>query len=780
MISRQNAPSTVGGEAVAAPARPSPESGTSPVAADPGSAFRLPAWLDPVSALIGLKTAIGVVIAQTVALWMDWSPTGATLAVLMLQQTYFGRTLARAILRMIGALMGSIVGLLVLHLLVQERGLMILAVSLLAGGGIYLQQGARHPYAWLFGGFSLMLLTFGNVDYPEGAFDAAVAWVSGNALGITIVLVMHGVLWPHTGEGQFNALLRTILHDSAQLFALKVGRPLQGQAPSQEIGRLEGGLIEAMPQLRLALRIAGRETGRVAALQPDYELLIEEAQALVTLVITLGESLKICGQSPVVMSVIEQSGAARELVAILETELQSLAGDVAHGQLGTQVGSREALLSRVPALTDDLFEALRARQHDAMDMAALAAALAKTIELASRVAAIRETLALQAQPHGTKMAAQQLRALASPPVYLGLASDRWRKAAAASLVVGASAGLWIVTNWPAPDKLILFAFTPAALGALVPQFSMKALLKSLIYGPAIAAVLYFGIMPTLSDMGQLAPFLILALFPCGYFANSANPATSITGMMSGIWILELIDLSQGQIYLFSSFAENLLGIVGAVFVAIAAISLVDAPIPERRFRDHVRGFFAISEQIAREMAALTLGEPASIRLRTGKSRQMEQLRMCHMWWAQLDHERFSEDERHKAGLLMAAMRALAFRQDALEHARLDLPPVGSLRQLAEPAAELRARARRAYGILEQGAARCEPAAPVPPIAELAAPYNAWLETARSIPATDPDAKELARKVLVLIGLHHALVYAIHDCHARFNALDWRLWGAAHF
>ena len=265
MISGQNAPSA--GEAVAAPPRSSPTpSSAAPLAADPSSTFSLPAWLDPVSAQIGLKTAVGVVIAQTVALWMDWSPTGATLAVLMLQQTYFGRTWREASCACSGPLIGSVVGLLVLHLLVQERALMILTVSLLAGVIIYMQQGARHPYAWLFGGFSLMLLTFGNVDQPEGAFEAAVAWVSGNALGITVVLVMHGVLWPHTGERQFNALLQTILRDSAQLFRIKVANLLQGHAPSQEIGHIENALIEAMPQLRLALRIAGHETGRVAAL----------------------------------------------------------------------------------------------------------------------------------------------------------------------------------------------------------------------------------------------------------------------------------------------------------------------------------------------------------------------------------------------------------------------------------------------------------------------------------------------------------------------------------
>ena len=657
---------------------------------------------------------------------------------------------------------------------------MIAVVALLAGAILYMQQGSRHPYAGLFGGFSLVLLTFGNAAQPEDAFEAAVGWVSGNALGITIVLVMHGVLWPHTGERQFNALLRTILHDSAQLFALKVSTALQDPEPNVEIGRLETSLIQAMPQLRLALRIAGHETGRLAALRPDYELLIEEVQAVVSLTITFGESLKLCAQSPAVMGAIRESEAVDELARTLQAQIQQLVDDVERDRLGEPLEADEAALARVRALTDDLFEALHARDHGAMDMAVLAAALAKASELAARLVAVREALALPAAPHGTEVAKERLRMVAQPRIYLGLASDRWRKAAVAVGAVAGSALLWIATDWPQPEKLILFAFAPAALGALVPQFPMKPLLKTLIYGPLAAAILYFGIMPPLADMWQLAPFLILALVPCCYFANSADPGTGITGMFSGIWILELIDLSQGQVYAFATFAENLLGIVGGVLVAATAISLIVAPIPEQRFRHHVRGFFGICELIAREMAAFAPGDPAEIRLRAGKSRQMEQLRMCHMWWAQLDHERFSEDERHKAGRLMAAMRALAFRQDALEHARLDLPPVGALRQLAEPVAELRARARRAYGILEKGAARCEPAAPVPAIAALAGPYQAWLDTVRGIRETDPNAKDLVRRVLVLIGLHHALVYAIHDCHERFNDLDWRLWGEAHF
>ena len=288
-----------------------------------------------------------------------------------------------------------------------------------------------------------------------------------------------------------------------------------------------------MPQLRLALRIAGHETGRVAALRPDYELLIEEVQALVTLVITLGESLKIARQAPVVMAAIEQSDAAQEVSSILEAEPQAPGRGRRRGRPGAPAESRDDPL--LPGARTDRRSVrgaagASARPHG---RGSAGGGLGQDDRAGHAGGGDPETLALQAQPHGAEVAAQRLRALTPRPLYLGLASDRWRKAIATSLVIGASAVLWIVTNWPEPGKLILFAFTAPALGALVPQFPLKALVRSLIYGPLIGAVLYFGIMPRLADMWQLAPFLILALFPCGYFVNSANPATSITAMIAG-------------------------------------------------------------------------------------------------------------------------------------------------------------------------------------------------------------------------------------------------------
>jgi hypothetical protein len=330
--------------------------------------------------------------------------------------------------------------------------------------------------------------------------------------------------------------------------------------------------------------------------------------------------------------------------------------------------------------------------------------------------------------------------------------------------------------------MILYASLMPGISAFAPPFQSKGTLRSLIFGPLAAAVLYFGIMPGLTDMWQLAPFLILTDFVFGYFANSPTPSTAVTGMRSGLWLLELIHLDQGQVYSFASFSETYLGIVGGVLVGVTVISLIDLPVPEQKFRHHVQGFFGICAGTAREMASVALDDPtATLRLRAGRMRLMEQLRMSHTWWQQVDPERFAEDERHKSARLLAAMRALAFRQDAMQQARLEFGLAKALPKLAEPGRELRELEARAYQVFEEAAARCAPAAPVPAVTELIGPYQAWLDALRDAHAqSDEHGKQLGREVLVVMGLHQALAQAINTCHDQFNGLDWRLWSEAHF
>src|SRR5919106_2656807 len=231
---------------------------------------QLPKWIDPLSLAIALKTCVGLVIGVTIALWLGWSATGVGFACIMLQTAYLGRTLGRSILRMAGALAGALLALAFIAIFIQERAALITAYALLTGLIIYLEQVSEHPYALVFVLLSVGMITFVTINDPQNAFSEAVSWVSGNALGIAIVLFMHGVLWPHTGEKSFEQQLATFLQGLSRLFALKMAalplvEPEQAKPHEEamaEIRELESRLISALAPMRLALGIAARDTAR--------------------------------------------------------------------------------------------------------------------------------------------------------------------------------------------------------------------------------------------------------------------------------------------------------------------------------------------------------------------------------------------------------------------------------------------------------------------------------------------------------------------------------------
>ncbi len=104
-----------------------------------------------------------------------------------------------------------------------------------------------------------------------------------------------------------------------------------------------------------------------------------------------------------------------------------------------------------------------------------------------------------------------------------------------------------------------------------------------------------------------------------------------------------------------------------------------------------------------------------------------------------------------------------------------------LEQLADPVAPAALRQKVAW--IDQGSAMI--CATV--IRGLSEAYGSWNTILRRSCNSSPGgqceqvlAKDLIRSVLVLMGHHQALVYAVHGCHDRFNALDWRLWGGACF
>jgi uncharacterized membrane protein YccC len=743
---------------------------------------RLPKWLDPLSTLIALKTGVGLVIGVSIALWLGWSALGVGFACIMLQTPYLGRTLGRSILRMAGALVGAVLALAFVATLVQERAALIAAYALLTGLIIYAEQISEYPYALLFVLLSVGLITFATIDDPQNAFSEAVSWVSGNALGIAIVLFMHGVLWPHTGEKSFEQQLKTFMQGLARLVALKMAALPQAarqqdrqsqEATLTEIHQLESRLMAALVQLRLALGIASRDTGRFVRFEAAYADLIEQIQSLTSVIMAFGDSLRIWRDTPLADAIVPRSPAPRAITSALQEQLHQLAAACDRPRDGSDQ-PRGQFPDTIATQIDTLRQELGAHDHSVLEVALFNAVSDKSVEMSRAIAGVHQALATVEQPGRHVDKGQQ----AQVDVITQIQSRglRLQKAAIGSIAVLAASLLWINLNWPDPGSFLVFVLLPVALNAMVPTFPIKAALKSLVAGPALGAFLYFVVMPPLTDMWQLAPILVLCLFPTTYLTNSPNPSTMIFGLLTSLWAFVLIDVSQGQVYSFADFSNHTIGIIGGVGVALATLAFFNPPVPERRFKAYTRAFLqrckaAVDE--LRQHEPVVSGGRRSI---TGRRAEwLELLGLCDLWGRQLDPRRHLEGERAKLGAFMDSLRSLAFRLEALEEARQRHPDETLI---AGPCERCRAAAISALGTLCEALAGAEPGAATAELAATADDFRAALEPLHAAAHERGEIGDSLHQALTLTGYYHAVAQAVDECQERAVQIDWQKWDEA--
>jgi hypothetical protein len=746
---------------------------------------RLPKWLDPLSASIALKTCVGLVIGVSIAMWLGWSATGVGFACIMLQTAYLGRTLGRSILRMAGAVAGAVLALAFVATFVQERAAMIAAYALVTGLIIYAEQVSEHPYALLFILLSVGLITFNTIDDPQNAFSEALSWVSGNALGVTIVLFMHGVLWPHTGERSFEQQLRTFLQGLARLFDLKMAAlpqearqhdPSSREAIMIEIHQLENRLMGALVPLRLALGIASRDTERFIRFRAAYADLMEQLQSLTSVIMAYGDSLRIWRDTPLADAVIPRSPAPHAIMSALREQLDDLTAGCDRPRDGTDQPQGQDVPNTIATQIESVRQNLGAHDHSVLEAALFDAVSEKALEMSRTIAGVRQALATVEQPGRHVAHVQQ----AQIDVITRIQSRglRLQKAAIGAIAVVAASLLWINLDWPDPGSFLVFVLLPVALNAMVPTFPLKAALKSLFWGPAIGALLYFVVMPPLSDMWQLGPLVVLCLLPTTYLTNSVNPSTMIFGLLTSLWAFLLADVSQGQAYSFAQFANSAIGIIGGVGVGLAALVFLNPPIPERQFKTYARAFLQRCERTIgdlRRQATKTSGGRTSVAAR--RAEWLELLGLCGLWARQLDRGRHPEDERAKFGAFMESLRSLAFRLEALEEACQRYPDETLIEA---PSQRCCASAIAGLGQLRQTLTASEPVDGADARATSADDFRATLEPLHADAHQKGAIPDPLHQTLILTGYYCALADAVQECLQRARDIDWRKWDLAYF
>ena len=727
---------------------------------------RLLPKLDATSVQIALTTCLALVLELAIALQLDWKPSFGAIVICVLQTPVLGASYKKGMLYIAGTLSGAITGLALVALFAHDRVAFIVAAALLTSFGFYRLQVSRYPYAWLIFTVTAMLVGFFSTQDFSNAFGIAVMRSSTICLAVVIAFLVRGIFWPIQAGTVFERQLHGFMDGCRGLLSL-MSRALAGAEPDPDALEKAGtAQVKALAALRGTLDAAANDTERFRQFHAGYEWLVDQLHNLLLAILVVRESIESLRDDQAGRSLIAGSDNLRSILEKIEGDMQELVRDLARPRDGT-----------ASPRASDGGDAAPIDQPGTLDTAFAAMLAGSLRDLARQVSKVRATLAGVEDPEQVPPPRP-----APPRESFSLTSVKSRKAAGSGLVILLLGWFYIQTQWPMGLMLgMVFATIAIMLGGLVPLILVgRQLLFSLVIGAAIAAPLYFGIMPGISQYQQLIPWLCVALFPLLYMMAS-KPQKMIQYLFSAIFVIALLSLDEeGQSYSFSSFVNMWLGLCGGFGGALAVFGLFSSVVPERELWKQVRSLFAGCGQFITGLQERAPGTPAGVAIiSTGLERWQPVLKQLQTWSSAINYKRVPGNDRHKTQALIESIEHLALRLPAAE--RVGQP---SVEALDEPMRKLLGRFYDAcvesFQLIANSLAAQQPIPDLPDTSSLVREIESRGDDLRRSAAGDEDARASVLHFMSAAARLGSLADAIHDCRDKANALDWEAWNRHYF
>lgn len=156
--------------------------------------FRDLAWRGPPARLsLVAAAAVGLAVVLALALRLD-QPYWAGISAFVCSQSTQATSVRKALDRVLGTVLGACVALLWYRFVAFDTAGVLL---LLFGAAMLAVLGnlvSAHPYAWLLGGLTTVMVVLGSLDDPRMVLAVAVSRVAEIVLGSVVALVMANLL----------------------------------------------------------------------------------------------------------------------------------------------------------------------------------------------------------------------------------------------------------------------------------------------------------------------------------------------------------------------------------------------------------------------------------------------------------------------------------------------------------------------------------------------------------------------------------------------------------
>src|SRR6478735_6159316 len=151
----------------------------------------------PAAWAFALRIWSAMMLALAAAFWLQLdSAASAATCVAILAQPKRGQAISKAVYRLLGTLIGAAVSILLMALFGQDRVLLLVSFTVWLGLCVFVAQYLQdtRAYGAMLSGYTVAIIALGQIDDPQGTFDAAVSRVAVIVLGIVAITFINDAL----------------------------------------------------------------------------------------------------------------------------------------------------------------------------------------------------------------------------------------------------------------------------------------------------------------------------------------------------------------------------------------------------------------------------------------------------------------------------------------------------------------------------------------------------------------------------------------------------------
>ena len=497
-------------------------------------------WLFSAKALIAALLALYIALAMA----LD-NPYWAMASVYIVSHPLSGATRSKAVYRALGTLLGAAASVAILPLFAQQPVMLSLVISVWVAALLYLSLLDRSPrsYIFLLAAYTVPLISFAEVNHPQGIFDVALARSEEIVLGIVCASLVNAVLLPSRIAPVLGGRMATLLGDAR----LAVCQALNAAAPAVidqrrlhqlmiDVMGLDGMIVhlEYDSSSHLPARHAREFRARIALLAPQ--------------VISMGDALRQLRQ--------ELPGPLPALDEYLRQVDRWIQDEDA------QTDARQLERRSWPLQTE------LSDRHPAQRLA-IASALSQVrglIDLWQDALKLHQCFA-EGHPEQPPVLRYRVRQLMGAPRHYDYPLLAFTALSVGVLVLLVSL-LWYLSGWKHGATGVFIATVASCFFASQdnPAPFIKSFLVATLMSIVAAAVYLFALMPNVQDFGSLAILLAAPLLVLGAF--SGRPQYAGTTILLAVQTLSTLTIEDRYAADFAVFADVALSSALGVVIAL--------------------------------------------------------------------------------------------------------------------------------------------------------------------------------------------------------------------